>query len=128
MTTKRVDHTQDTLTKVLVCSREAADRQAEDVLILDLARHTSFTDYFVIGSGRSSRQVQAIAEQVERRMLEAGFRPLHIEGQQEGHWILMDYGDVIVHIFYRPIRELYDLEIFWANAERIDPESVQAVS
>jgi ribosome-associated protein len=127
-TTKTTKPTLTTLEKVILCSKEAAARKAEDVLVLDLAKHTSFADYFVICSGRSSRQVQAIADQVVRKMRESGTRPLHIEGHQQGHWVLVDYGDVIMHIFYRPVRELYDLESLWADAERIDPESVLAVS
>lgn len=116
------------LEKVRLCSREALERKTEDLLVLDLARHTSFADYFVIGSGKSSRQVQAIADHIVRRLREAGVRPLHIEGEQQGHWILLDYGDVIVHLFYRPVREFYDLESLWTDAARIDPEAVTAAS
>lgn len=105
----------DPLTKALSCAREADDRKATDIVLLDVSGITTLADYFLICSGRSSRQVQGIAEAVQTRLRELGVRPLGVEGEREGHWVLMDYGDVIVHIFYQPIRELYDLESLWSD-------------
>jgi ribosome-associated protein len=79
---------------------------------------TSITDYFLVTSGNSTRQVQAISQHVSRRMKEEGFRPFGIEGEGEGHWVLIDYGDVVIHIFYHPLREFYDLEGLWIEAPR----------
>jgi len=83
---------------------------------------TSFTDYFLICSGKSDRQVQAIAEAVEETIEREGFRAIGQEGKAEGKWVLMDYGDVVIHIFLEPIRGFYDLEGLWIDAPRIDPE------
>lgn len=105
----------DPLAKALSCAKEADDRKASDIVLLDVSRITTLADYFLICSGRSSRQVQGIAEAVQTRLRELGVRPLGVEGEREGHWVLMDYGDVIVHIFYAPIRELYDLESLWSD-------------
>lgn len=114
--------------KVALCAQEASAHKAEDLVVLNVEALTSFADYFVICSGRSSRQVQAIADHVIRRMRELGIRPLHTEGLQSGHWILLDYGDWIFHIFYGPVREMYDLESLWSDAERVELEWQPAVS
>ena len=93
--------------------------KAFDVVVLDIRGLTSFADTFIISSGRSHRQVTAIAEFVAQELKSKGIKPLGIEGLQEGHWILMDYGDVIIHVFYEPIRMFYDLEGLWSDAKRI---------
>ena len=105
----------DPLTKALSCAKEADDRKATDIVLLDVSKITTVADYFLICSGRSSRQVQGIADAVQTRLRELGVRPLGVEGEREGHWVLLDYGDVIVHIFYQPIRALYDLESLWSD-------------
>ncbi len=97
-----------------------SDRKAVDLVILEVKDLSSFTDYFLICSGNSDRQVQAIASHVEEKMGQQGFRPLGVEGKREGHWILLDYGDVIVHVFYQPVREFYDLERLWSEAPRVE--------
>jgi len=89
-------------------------------VILEVKKLSSFTDYFVICSGHSDRQVQAIAGHIEERLKEGNFRPLSVEGKREGRWVLLDYGDVVIHVFYQPVREFYDLERLWADAPRID--------
>ena len=81
---------------------------------------SSFTDYFVICSGNSDRQVQAIASHIEDTLAGIGLFPLGIEGKREGRWVLLDYGEVVVHIFYHAAREFYDLERLWADAQKID--------
>ena len=81
-----------------------------NLVVLDVGSITSFTDTFVIASGKSSRQVSAVAEHVIDSLEKEGIRPLGVEGLQQGHWVLIDYGDCIIHIFFKPIREFYDLE------------------
>jgi len=101
-------------------SAEAADaKKAFDILILDLRGLTSIADYFVICSGGSTTQVGAVADWIGRTMAEAGIRPDHIEGQAEAHWVLMDYGDVVVHIFEVQTRAYYALEKIWGDAPRV---------
>lgn len=111
----------DSKEKSLFCAKAALEKKAFNVTILELKKASSVTDYFLICSGRSDRQVQAIAESIEEKMGEKGARPLGEEGMREGRWILMDYDDVVVHIFYDPLRRHYDLEGLWIEAPRIDP-------
>ncbi len=94
--------------------------KALDVVVLDLQGLISFADSFIICSGRSHRQVSAIAEFVEQNLKAKGIKPLGIEGLREGHWVLMDYGDVVIHVFLEPIRIFYDLEGLWSDARRIE--------
>jgi ribosome-associated protein len=106
--------------KTTLISQIVADKKAMDVVVLDMADASSITDYFVICSGGSQRQVQAIADAIDAQLKQAGITSLGVEGYREGHWILMDYGDVIVHVFSQETREFYDLERLWANAPKID--------
>jgi len=101
-------------------------RKAESVVALDVRGLTSIADAFIICSGRSNRQVSAVAEHVERFLKQKGIRPLSVEGRKEGHWVLMDYGHVIIHIFYTETRFFYDLEGLWVDAKRITTESLKA--
>jgi ribosome-associated protein len=94
--------------------------KALDVVVLDLQGLISFADSFIICSGRSHRQVSAIAEFVEQNLKAKGIKPLGIEGLRAGHWVLMDYGDVVIHVFFEPIRIFYDLEGLWSDARRIE--------
>ena len=110
----------EALDKALLCTKIIKERKAINPILLDLAGLTSITDYFIVASGASNRQVQAISKHVMRRMREQGFRAYGVEGEQEGHWVLMDYGDVIIHIFYQPVREFYDLEGLWTEAPRVE--------
>lgn len=110
------------------CAERILEHKGQDVVILDVSRLSSFADYFVICSARSSRQVQGIADNVEAGLQQIGVRPIGIEGAREGQWILMDYGDIIVHIFYEPVRLFYDLESLWSEAEKVHPALDQAVS
>jgi ribosome-associated protein len=108
------------LDKAKLCLKIIMERKAIDPVLFEVGKLLSITDYFLIASGNSSRQVQAIARHLQRRMREQGFRPDGIEGEQEGHWVLMDYGDLVIHLFYQPIREFYDLEGLWIEAPRLD--------
>jgi ribosome-associated protein len=107
------------LDKALLCLKLINERKAIDPVLFEVGRLTSITDYFLVTSGNSTRQVQAISQHVSRRMKEEGFRPIGVEGEEEGHWVLMDYGDVVIQIFYHPLREFYDLEGLWIEAPRI---------
>jgi ribosome-associated protein len=91
-------------------------------LILDLQGLTTIADYFVICSGESTPQVKAIKEQIEEKFKELRVKPLGIEGLTYNHWILMDYGDVIIHIFEEETRAFYELEKLWIDAKRIPVE------
>jgi len=105
------------------------DTKATDPVLLKLDRISTIADYFLICSGSSSRQVQAIAEHIlEKVKQDGGLMPQGIEGQSQGHWILIDFGDVVAHIFYKPIREYYDLEGLWSEAEAIKLDRSAAAS
>ncbi len=110
------------LDKALLCLKIVKERKAHNPIILEVEKLTSITDYFLIASGNSSRQVQAIARHLNRKMREKEFRAYGVEGEKEGHWILMDYDDIVIHIFYHPVREFYDLEGLWIEAPRIEPD------
>ncbi|GAB6095475.1 ribosome silencing factor [Desulfatiferula olefinivorans] len=97
-----------------------AERKAEDVVALDVRALTSYTDAFIIAGGRSNRQVSAIGEHIRSEMKKRGIQPFSVDGLEEGKWVLLDYGDVIIHIFYEETRRFYDLEGLWADARRID--------
>ena len=100
----------------------ALDTKAEDVRVRHLERIADFADYFVIASGASERQVQAIADRIEERLRERGVRPLHVEGHGAGQWVLLDYGDLIAHVFLDDRRRHYGLERLWADAPDVTPD------
>lgn len=110
----------DSKAKSLLCVKVATEKKAEELVLLDMRSTSSFTDYFFICSGKSDRQVQAIAQGIEEALEKEGVRPLGLEGVSAGKWILMDYEDVVVHIFLEPMRRFYDLEGLWIDAPRID--------
>lgn len=115
----------EALDKALLCLKIIKERKAVNPVLFEVGRLTSITDYFLIASGNSIRQVQAIARHLSRRMREESFKAYGLEGEQEGHWVLMDYNDVVIHIFYQPIREFYDLEGLWIDAPRVDPDAAK---
>jgi ribosome-associated protein len=102
--------------KALLLTRFALEKKAYDLVVLDVHEHTSIADYFIVCSGRSDRQVQSIAQGLEENSLDEGIKPFAVEGMHRGHWVLMDFSDVIVHIFYEPVREFYDLDGLWSHA------------
>lgn len=102
----------------MLCAEAALDKKGTDLVVLDVREHTSIADYFVIVSGRSDTQVRSIAEHVEEVCKKAGYRPLAVEGLRHGQWVLIDFGDVLVHVFYGPVRAFYDLERLWSEAPR----------
>ena len=95
-------------------------RKAIDVVVLDVRELTTIADKFIICSGRSNRQVMAIAEHVAVELKKHGIKPLSVEGEKTGHWVLMDYGHILIHVFYETTREFYDLESLWSDAKRIE--------
>ena len=113
--------------RALACTRAALEHKAYDLVVLETGHVSSIGDYFVICTGRSDTQVQAIAEAIESDLRAHGERPISVEGVSHGQWVLMDYGDVVVHIFNLPVREFYDLERLWVRAPRVElPEPFQS--
>ncbi len=108
----------DTKDKADVAGRLALEKKAGDVVVLDLSGLTDIADYFVIASGTSERHVKTISEAIEHEVKEKGIAPLSTEGHEEGRWVIIDYGDVVVHVFLESLRELYDLENLWIEAKR----------
>ena len=98
----------------------ALEKKARRILVLNVKKMSSLSDYFIICSGNSDRQVQAIAFFIEETLKKAGKRPIGIEGERVGKWVLMDYGDIVIHIFYDPIRDFYDLERLWMDVPRLE--------
>jgi len=101
----------------------AQGKKALDIVVMDLRGMTAITDYFIICSGRSSRQVMAIAEHIQKELRNNRIRPLGVEGAGSGHWILLDYDHVVIHVFYDPIRRFYNLEGLWVDVPRIQVAS-----
>jgi ribosome-associated protein len=105
---------------VTIAAHAASDKKATDLVVLDLRKVASFTEYFLICTGASTRQVQTISDAVEEALRKNGKRPLHIEGYSSGEWILLDYGDFIAHVFGAASRRFYDLERLWRDAPRVE--------
>ena len=105
--------------KALLCTRFALDKKAYDLELLEVSKLTSVADYFLICTGRSDTQVRAIGQHIEEGLDGRGIRPLAMEGYTRGQWVLMDYGDVVIHIFYQPVRGFYDLEGLWMRAPHV---------
>lgn len=107
--------------RAILCARAAEDKKAEEVLVLDISKLSSFTDYFVICSGVGEPHIRAISENVINQMAQAGIRTLGAEGLLEAKWALIDFGDVVVHVFDGETRKYYDLERLWIHAEEVEP-------
>ncbi len=98
----------------------ALDNKAEDIVLMDVQKISGFADYFLIMNGRSTRHVQGLASAIDKKMSRKRVSSTKAEGLDEGHWVLLDFNDVIVHIFYYEERQVYDLEGLWHDAPRID--------
>ena len=105
--------------RAIKCAAFALDKKALDVKILEIKKISSIADYLVLASGRSDRQVQAIAESVKVG-LKPFDRPLDMEGEEQGRWIVIDYGDIIVHVFQEEVRALYNLDELWGRAPQLE--------
>jgi len=115
--------------RALRSARAALDKKAYDLVVLQVSALTSVADYFVICTGRSDIQVQSICRAVEESMATDGVKPLAIEGYTRGQWVLLDFGDVVVHVFYETVRQFYNLEGLWGQARQCalpEPYSTQA--
>ena len=104
----------------VIAAREAADSKARDVVVLDLRNFSFVTDFFIIGTGDSEIQVQYIARQVKEKLESAGLEYLRMEGYNEAQWVLLDFGDVVIHIFHKDVRSFYNLERLWGDAPLLD--------
>ena len=109
----------DSKAKALLIARTLTERKAQDVVIMQMQQFCSITDYFVICSGTSTRQVRSLAEDLITELDKQGISSLHIEGKEYALWVLVDYSDVVVHIFYDQTRQFYSLETLWGNAPRV---------
>lgn len=110
--------------KVLKIAQALYDKKAENIDALDISELTSLGDYFVICTCNSTTQVKACTDEVEEKMAEAGYTPSHKEGYHGGTWVLIDYGDVIVHVMQRETRDFYALEKIWDDAKKIELDLV----
>jgi ribosome-associated protein len=114
------------LERARVAARTAEENRGRDIVILDMRELTPMFDYFVLATGTSRRQLHAMSEEIDRALEEGlGDRRLGIEGYEESRWILLDYGDVVVHLFEPETREYYALEQLWAQAKRVHWEPSQ---
>ena len=103
-----------------VAVRAAQEKQAKDIRVLDLRPITAFADYFIIASGSNTRQIQTIVDEIEQQLKKQGERAHSIEGYDNAEWVLMDYGDYLVHIFSEKARAYYDLERLWRDAKPVE--------
>ena len=119
-TTKKTTTKKKLPAQVEIAIAAAEDKQAQNLVALDLRKSAGFTDFFVIASGTNSRQVRAIADAVIESLAAKGVKPAYVEGYDRSAWILLDYFDFIVHVFGPETRVFYDLERLWGNAERME--------
>jgi ribosome-associated protein len=113
--------------RIVAAVNAASDKKALNIVILDLREIASFTDYFVITSGTNERQVQAISDEVYDTLKKAGSPAARVEGYKTAEWILLDYGDFIVHVFEEKSRKFYDLERLWRESKRVElPADLQS--
>ncbi len=110
----------EALQPLQTAARAAADKKAFQIVGLEVSELTSYTDNLLICSGASDRQVMAIAEEVQRQLKEAGRRPLHVEGERRSDWVLLDYGEFVVHVFTEERRTYYGLDGLWGDAPKLD--------
>src|SRR5699024_4930565 len=105
--------------RVSIIAKACSDKKGLDIKVLDLKKLTTIADYFIIASGNSTTQVKAIADEIQEKMEEAGFLLENKEGHNSARWILLDFGDIIAHVFHREDREFYNLEKLWADGEEL---------
>jgi ribosome-associated protein len=109
----------DSLTKTLAVVEAALEKKAYDLRVVQIEHLSSIADYFVIATGRSDVQVQAIARGIEERMAREGEHARAVEGVQRGHWIVLDYNDVVIHVFFEPTRDFYRLDSNWSDTQEV---------
>jgi ribosome-associated protein len=114
------------LKKAYAAAEAALEKKAYDLVVLEAEHLKSVADYFLVATGRSDVQVQAIARGIEEAMGSAGHRALAVEGMHHAHWVVLDYDDVVIHLFYEPVREFYRLERNWIDAHEVKlPEPIR---
>lgn len=119
---------EELLARALECAQVAEDNKGSDVALLEMTKFTSVADYFLIVSGSSDRRVQSIGEAIIEKMKERGLRPIGVEGLRGGKWALIDFGAIVVHVFFNEVRCEFDLEGLWFDAGRIKiPHAPHAV-
>lgn len=119
-------HEEQAKQMALAACHALEEKKASDIRILDISGVTVLADYFLIASGSNRNQIQAMVDEVEEELAGIGFRPRQIEGYQTANWVLLDYGDIIVHIFDEENRLFYDLERIWRDGSVITPEELRA--
>ncbi len=119
---QRPNHPTDPLSIATLAAAAALEKKAEDLTVFDVDELSGYADYFLLASGRSTRQTVAIAESIQRVLKKAGVKPLGVDGLKDGRWALLDFGDVVVHVFHSPVREFYDLDSLWADAPKLELE------
>ncbi len=110
----------DSVALARTCALLADEKKGEEIVILDLRKLTYITDFFVIVTVANPRQMNAVNRAIEQELAKRGEKPIGSEGTQSGRWVLLDYGDVVVHLFDREWRRLYDLELLWGDAPRLE--------
>jgi ribosome-associated protein len=115
---------QELASSLAVYIQAALGRKAKELTLMDVSQLTSVADVFLICSGKSNRQVSAIAAHIVTELKDQGIKPLSVEGMREGLWVLLDYGHIVIHVFYEPVRGVYDLEGLWADAGRISIDDI----
>jgi ribosome-associated protein len=121
-----VSATEHSIGLARVAAQAAADKLATDIAIIDVSERLAITDVFVLATGNNERQVEAIVEEVEEKLREAGVKPLRREGQRDGRWVLLDYTDLVVHIMHAEVRVFYALERLWRDCPFIPFEDAAA--
>ena len=109
----------ETLQSVKIAQEALEDKKAEDIKLLDLRGLSNIADYFILASGNNANQLRAMADEVERKLFEIGVKLHHSEGYTGGTWILLDYGDFLVHLFNKEQREFYSLDRIWSDAKTV---------
>ena len=101
------------------------DKKAEDIRVIDISEISILADYFIIASGSNSRQIQAFADEIEQKLAKEDCHLKQVEGYDSANWILLDFGDIIVHLFDQENRTFYNLERIWRDGKQIDPEALR---
>ena len=109
---------------IRAAARAAADKKAFQIVGFEVGALTSYTDHLLICSGASERQVAAIADEIRRQLRDAGIRPLHVEGESRADWVLLDFGDFVVHVFTEERRAYYGLDGLWGDAPRLEADEL----
>jgi ribosome-associated protein len=117
---KRPERPEDTRAAAMLCAAAAFQKKGRDLALLDVAELSGYADYFLLVSGRSTRQATSIAENIHRAMKKSGRKSRGNEGLKEGRWACLDFGDVVVHVFHEPVRTYYDLDALWADAPQLE--------